>query len=221
MRKEKLMLMKLEMERVSKVYSGRTVFRDLSYSFVPGKSYVIAGANGSGKSTLLRILCGLLRPTSGKIIMETGGKNLNLPHERGAYLGYISPDLNLYDQLSPLENLSFFASLKGIAPSRTQFLELLADVQLKEHMDLKVAAFSTGMKQRLKLAYALLHRPQILLLDEPATNLDLRGKELVESIILRQREKGIVVMASNEGVEVEKYGEGIVNLDAAPVGAGT
>ncbi len=214
--------MKFEIERLAKAYNGCTIFKDLSYQFTPGKSYVIAGPNGSGKSTLLRILGGLIRPTAGKITMEIEGKTLQHPHERGQYLGYISPDLNLYDQLSAFENLSFFASLKGVDLSRAHILSLLGEVQLKEHTDQKVASFSTGMKQRLKLAYALLHKPVILLLDEPTTNLDSRGKELVERIIFRQRDKGIVVMASNEPGEVEKYGEeGIVSLDAQPVGAGT
>ncbi len=213
--------MKFKMERLAKAYSGRTIFKDLSYQFTPGKSYMIAGANGSGKSTLLRILGGLIRPTAGKITMEIHGRALEHPHERGQYLGYISPDLNLYDQLTAFENLSFFASLKGVDLSRDHIIALLAEVQLKENTEQKVAAFSTGMKQRLKLAYALLHQPLILLLDEPTTNLDHRGKEMVERIIIRQREKGIVVIASNEPEEVEKYGEGIISLDAQPVGAGT
>ena len=213
--------MKFEIEQLAKAYNGCTIFKDLSYQFTPGKSYVIAGANGSGKSTLLRILGGLIRPTAGKITMEIEGKTLQHPHERGQYLGYISPDLNLYDQLSAFENLSFFASLKGIDSGRERMLALLGEVQLQEHSDQTVAAFSTGMKQRLKLAYALLHQPLILLLDEPTTNLDQWGKELVERIILRQRHKGIVIMASNEPGEVEKYGEGIVSLDGQPVGTGT
>ena len=221
MQRERLTLMIIEVERISKVFNGRTIFKNLSYRFAPGKSYVIAGANGSGKSTVLRILAGLIQPSAGVITMEVEGKLLQHPHERGQYLGYISPDLNLYNQLSAFENLYFFASLKGMEPSRDSILALLTEVQLKGYAEQSVASFSTGMKQRLKLAYALLHQPAMLLLDEPATNLDQQGKELVEKIIYRQRDKGIVIMASNEPGEVEKYGEGIVCLDVQPVGVGT
>jgi len=215
------MIIRFEMEKISKSFNGRAIFKDLSFSFLPGKSYVIAGANGSGKSTLLRILCGLLRPTAGKVILEIEGKLLQHPHERGRYLGYLSFDLNLYERLTALENLSFFASLKGLNLKKNDFLELLEKVQLKEQAELNVAAFSTGMKQRLKLAFALLHRPAILLLDEPTANLDKRGKELVEEIICGQKQRGMVIVASNEPAEVEKYGEGILSLGSEPLGPGT
>jgi len=202
----------IELHKVTKKYGRRTVFKALSGRFVPGKSYVISGPNGSGKSTLLRIICGLLRPSSGEVQLQVEGRSIKETCERGTYIGYLSPELNLYDRLTAFENLAFFASLKGLAVDESYIEELLERVQLERFTHLATGTFSSGMKQRLKLAFALLHRPPVLILDEPTTNLDDRGKKLVAELIGEQRHRGMAIIASNEPGEVEKYGQEIYSL---------
>lgn len=211
---------KIELHGVGKTYNGRPVLRGLDGNFLPGKSYVIAGPNGSGKSTLLRIICGLTRPSSGEVRVVAEGKHLKEAHEKGTLMGYLSPELNLYERLTAYENLFFFASLKGAAPGENEIAELLEKVQLKPYMHFNAGTFSSGMKQRLKLAFVLLNHPPVLLLDEPSTNLDEAGKKLVEELVREQQQRGTVILASNEPGEVEKFGQEKILLGAGSQGTG-
>ncbi len=211
---------KIELHRVGKAFNGCPVFSNFSSSFLPGMSYVIAGPNGSGKSTLLRIICGLSRPSSGDVRVEVEGKLLNGTHEKGRFMGYLSPDLNLYDRLTAFENLFFFASLRGTIAAEQDIVNLLDRVQLKPFIHRQAGAFSSGMKQRLKLAFAVLQHPPVLLLDEPSTNLDNNGREMVEELIDTQRQEGTVISASNEPGEVEKYRQEIFFMGEEPQSAG-
>ncbi len=204
---------KIKLHEVGKNYNGHPVFHNISGIFGPGKSYVVAGPNGSGKSTLLRIICGLLRPSAGEVRVEVNGALLDQTHNRGQFMGYLSPYINLYDRLTAHENLSFFAALRGIALKEEDLAELLDRVRLKPFLHRRLGAFSSGMQQRMKLAYALLHRPPVLLLDEPSTSLDDEGKKMLAAVIATQRKLGTAIIATNEGEEVEKYGEEIIHLD--------
>ncbi len=200
----------VNIKNLCKSYGYRKLFAGLNIT-VPDKSVlVVLGHNGAGKSTLLRIISGLVPATSGRVEVVLGGRVLSAS-ERRMRMGLVSPDLELYAELTALENLEFFAGVRGIPFSREAAGELLESVGLKGRGRDYVGTYSSGMKQRLKFAYALLHDPYFLVLDEPTSNLDEQGIAMVDGVIRRQREKGIVILATNEPREVS-YADQTVSL---------
>ena len=199
---------KLIIDKVSKNFPGRKIFSKISAEVDTGDSLVITGPNGSGKSTLLRIICGLLSPSAGKVTLQVGGSSLSRVEIR-PFLGLVSPDLILYDELTALENLSFFGIVSGHSLSEDELNDRLSDVGLQGRGDDIVGSYSSGMRQRLKYCLALMRNPLLLLLDEPTANLDDNGKELVDRVI--KKHQGILVIATNEKSEWA-YGKKIINL---------
>jgi heme exporter protein A len=143
----------------------------------------------------------LLRPTRGRVVVSVEGKPLPLESRR-EWLGMVAPDLVLYPELTALENLQFFERVRGREPRAAELSALLERVGLAGRGDDLVGTFSSGMRQRLKYAFALAHRPKLLLLDEPTANLDVAGVSMVEGVIAEQRERGVLVLATNEPDEV-------------------
>ena len=175
-------------------YGRRTLFSAVDADVPPGRCLVVTGANGAGKSTLLKIIAGLLRPESGTVAFD------------GAR-GYAAPDVQLYGELTGLENLAFFARLRGVpdAPGES----LLAEVGLARGRgrDL-VSAYSSGMRQRLKLAVSRVGDPPLLLWDEPTATLDGAGKARADDILTRHRaDGGLAVVATNDPAEAERWGD--------------
>ena len=200
----------LEVNDLSKHYTGTLLFKDITFGLHPGEVLSITGWNGSGKSTLLRIIAGLVRPTSGKVEMFFQGEPI--PKEsRRRFVGMAAPAFSLYDELTALENLEFFCKVRGIAYERKGCLAMMEQTGLSENAQKLCRNYSSGMKQRLKLAQALLHNPPLLLLDEPGCNLDSKGMEVVEKIISAQRQRGMTIIASNEKREVD-HGDRVINL---------
>jgi len=200
----------LEVSDLCKHYSETLLFKDISFELHPGEVLAITGWNGSGKSTLLRIIAGLVRPTTGKVEMFFKGESI--PKEsRRRFLGMVAPAFSLYEELTALENLEFFCKVRGIAYDRKSCLAMMERTGLSENAHKLCRNYSSGMKQRLKLAQALLHSPPLLLLDEPGCNLDSKGMKIVENIIAAQRQLGMTVIASNEKREVD-YGDRVINL---------
>jgi heme exporter protein A len=200
----------LKLSNICKHYTQTLLFEDISFELHPGEIMAITGWNGSGKSTLLRIIAGLVRPSLGQVEMFFKGESI--PKEsRRRFLGMVAPALSLYDELTALENLEFFCKVRGIACDHKSCLDLMERVGLTENAHKLCRNYSSGMKQRLKLAQALLHNPPLLLLDEPGCNLDSKGMEVVEEVISKQRQLGMTVIASNEKREVD-YGDRIINL---------
>jgi heme exporter protein A len=199
---------RLIIEGLAKRYPGRPVFSGISAVIDRGRKLVIAGPNGSGKSTLLRIICGFVRPSRGRVWFERENSELTRTEIR-PYVGLVSPDLVLYDELTAFENLSFFAGLAGERPSEQELSSRLSGVGLEGRGHDLVSSYSSGMKQRLKYCLALLRNPEILLLDEPTANLDEAGKALAAETI--RSFEGILVMATNEKSELE-YGDEIIRL---------
>lgn len=193
-------------------YGARTVFAGVDFTLGAGEVLVVSGANGSGKSTLLRLLAGLQPPTAGHIAYSYGGQQYD-PRDALHLIGWVAPDLFLYRELSARENLRFFAAVRRIAPDDSAIDALLAEVGLAGRGDDRLAAYSSGMAQRLRYAYALLHRPPVLLLDEPTVTLDERGAEVVDRVIARQRRHGIVVIATNDPREL-RYGDLVLKIGA-------
>jgi heme exporter protein A len=170
-------------------------------SFVLGGPGVVAitGANGSGKSTLLRIVAGLLRATRGTVTLTMDGCAI-APAARRCWVGYAAPGLSFYDELSVEENLVFAAEARGLdAPAAAAAAAAaLARVGLDSRAGDRVPALSSGMMQRLRIAFALLHRPPVLLLDEPGSHMDDQGRATLAGLVEQERRAGLVLIATND-----------------------
>lgn len=183
---------------------GRLVlFRDMAFTLREGASVAITGANGSGKSTLLRILLGLLTPTVGEVTLQLDGTPVERA-ERPQQMGLVAPYLGVYDALSAAENLAFLARARRLPDAEARIEEVLAQVGLANRADDAVGTYSSGMRQRVKVAAALLHRPPVLLLDEPSTNLDAPGRAMIEAVQQEHLSRGgLLVVATNHATEAE------------------
>lgn len=162
----------VELRDVSKSFSGRPALRGITLSIEDGEFLVIAGENGSGKSTLLRIICGLLIPDEGEVRvfgLDTVREWKRLARRIGVVL---ANERSLYWKLTGLENLEVFAGIYGVKDGRERALELLERLNLTEAKDRLVEEYSTGMRRKLLLAKALIHDPELLLLDEVLNGLD-------------------------------------------------
>lgn len=195
-------MLEIRATNLAKRFGRRRVFSDINIELTVGDSLAVVGPNGSGKSTLLAILLGLLRPTKGKVEYFLDGKILD-EQEARRRVALVAPYLNLYDQLSAEENLKFFATVSGNCITGKRIEELLTSVGLQRRGADLVSAYSSGMKQRLKYAVALLNEPEVLFLDEPTSSLDDQGKKLVGEIIESHRSKCIIVLATNEREEYD------------------
>lgn len=195
-------MLSLEVKQLTKTYNRRTVFTDLSFNHTQGV-LGIAGANGSGKSTLMKCLAFLLRPKRGKIHWKRGSTSL-IKESVKPLISYAAPYINLYSELSAIENLEFIWEASGKINDHTSILETLQFVQMEEYGDQLFKQLSTGQQQRIKLASALVRDSEILFLDEPGSNLDEKGHELVSNIVQLQKKKGtLVILASNDPKEIE------------------
>jgi heme exporter protein A len=168
----------LRFDSLRRRFGRLAVLRGVSASVESGQLLLVTGPNGSGKSTLLRCLAGLLAPDAGTIDYQEDGQARDA-RERRLRIGYVAPDLALYAELSVAENLAFFSRLRGIPAERGT--ELLGRLGLPPGR--LAGALSSGMRQRLRWAWALLHRPVVLLLDEPFQNLDAAGESAVRSLL--------------------------------------
>ncbi len=182
-------------------FGRRRLFDALTVEVVPGAPLAVVGANGSGKSTLLRLFAGLLAPTGGEVRLEVGGRRVPL-EEVPRTVGFVAPALHLYDALTARETLRFLAQARGLPEREARIAATLDLVGLGDRVDEPVAAFSTGMRQRLRIATALLHDPPVLLLDEPGATLDAAGRSLVSAVVGDARR--IVVVATNEPAEASQ-----------------
>jgi heme exporter protein A len=174
----------IELVGLRRVYGDRAALDGIDLEVAAGTSLVVLGPNGAGKTTLIRILATLLRPTGG----EVNVLGCKLPDEawklRGK-IGYLGHEPLLYRDLTGRENLRFHAKLHGITGARAdaRIEELLSAVNLAHRGDERTYEFSAGMRQRLAICRCVLHEPDLLLLDEPDSNLDIEGREIAKTLI--------------------------------------
>ncbi len=187
---------------VAKRYDARVVFRGLSGVADPGEVLTLTGPNGSGKSTLLTILCGLLRPTRGTVEYVEGGEVLARDDWRKR-IGIVAPAMGVYEELTAMENLRFYARVRGLGPAEARCRECLEMVGLDPSRETTIRGYSTGMLQRVKIAQAMLHSPPVLFLDEPGSNLDPVGQDWLEGFVRDTVAAGrTVVLATNDRREM-------------------
>jgi heme exporter protein A len=174
----------IELRGLRRDFGDRTALGGISARLEPGESLAVLGPNGSGKSTLLRILAGLLRPSGGEASV-LGCALPNETHRLRGRVGYLGHAPLLYRDLSPRENLALAAALHRLDPaaSESRIERLLESVGMSVRGDDRVAELSAGMKQRIDICRAVLHEPELLLLDEPDAHLDADARLLVEPLI--------------------------------------
>lgn len=199
------------LKNVRKNFGPLLVFDSISFELSVGDSLAITGRNGSGKSTLVKIIAGLLSQSSGEVTYQLNGKKID-KLDWFKYVGFVAPYLQIYDEFSGYENLEMLAKIRGLKNYKDKIYEILSRVNLFSRKDDLVRGYSSGMKQRLKYALALLHEPPLLILDEPTSNLDPEGVEMVWTIAEEQKRKGILIIATNEPGEL-KVCEKVINLD--------
>ena len=170
-------------ENVSKLFGAFAALRQVSAELEAGKCYVLVGENGAGKSTLLRILAGLLRPSHGNVRVFGDSE----PHDVRERIGYMSHAAMLYDEFTGEENLRYFASLYAgrecLSPA-----DALRQVGLDPELKRPVGQYSQGMRQRASLARVLLAQPELLLLDEPFSNMDVESVRQMVDLLARFRQ---------------------------------
>jgi heme exporter protein A len=194
--------MNLILSNITKEFNRRPIFRDISFELNALDSLVITGRNGAGKSTLIKIIAGVLSPTRGTVEYH-GANGVLSPDDVRDTLGLVSPYLQLYDEFSALENLRYLSRIRSNSVRVEEESErLLRQFGLWEKRADHVRTYSSGMKQRLKFVFALLHKPALLLLDEPTSNLDAEGVDVVRQIVEEQKRTGILVVATNDESEV-------------------
>lgn len=187
----------IKTHKLSKVFGTRRAVDNVSIEVPQGAFLSIFGPNGAGKTTLLRILSTLSRATSGTATLM-GVDLKEEPDKARDHIGLISHNAMLYPDLSAEQNLLLYAKLYGVVDPEARVMELLEAVELKHRRLDVVRTFSRGMTQRLSIARALIHDPDVVFLDEPYSGLDPHAVEIFDDLIQRQREGRTFVMVSHD-----------------------
>ncbi len=193
-------------QSLSKSFGRRLIFKDINFNWADNGIFGILGPNGSGKSTLVKIIAGLIATSSGKISHKNSSGEI-ISENLHNHIGFVSPYLILYEEFSAWENLKIFAQIRGINFNEEKLLNYLQQFLLDNRKDDLVKTYSSGMKQRLKFVFALQHSPDVLIFDEPTSNLDEDGKKVVYKIIQEESKNRIVIIASNEIKDIELCNE--------------
>ena len=193
--------MHIQLEQTGKKYNREWIFRGLSYTFTAGKKYAITGPNGSGKSTLLQTIAGSTVLSEGNIKYSTAGQEL-APEHAFKNLSICAPYLTLIEEMTALEFLAFHESFKSFIPGNTPST-ILETIGLSAAANKQIRYYSSGMKQRLKLAQAIFSDVPVLFLDEPCTNLDESGFALYKSLIKDYAAHKLIIVSSNDQAEYD------------------
>ena len=204
----------LEIKGLKKNFD-RPAIDGLDLSVRAGEFYALLGPNGAGKTTTLRIVAGLLRPDAGSV-QVFGIDALANPIEAKRLIAWVSDEPMIYDKLTPLEYLEFVAGLWGIeaATAEARAVELIDWLGLAPHADERCQTFSKGMRQKVALAGALIHEPQLLILDEPLTGLDAGSARQVKNVLVERVRGGVTVIMTSHILEIaERMAERIGVID--------
>jgi len=195
-----------------KQFGRFAALRGVTAQFSSGKLYVIVGDNGAGKTTLLRTIAGLSQQSRGTISVLGNREIKNVR----AQIGYMAHPSLLYDEMSGMENLTYFAGLYGLPQSRCR--EVIIAVKLDPELDRPVGQYSQGMRQRMSLARAILNDPQLLLLDEPFSNVDVNSARQMAALLGHMRDQGktIFVVTHQPGL-LESIADEFVWMEAGKI----
>ena len=196
-----------------KFFGRFAALRDISASFAPGRLYVVLGDNGAGKSTLLRVVAGLMEPSQGSFTL-LGAKKVRDVANRVGYMGHAPL---LYDELNGMENLRYFAGLYGLQNDDVSRKAMLT-VGLDPDLARRVGQYSQGMRQRLSLARAVLHDPELILLDEPFSNVDVRSARDMAAVLGRVRDQGkTIFVVTHQAQLMEGVADEFVHMAAGQI----
>ena len=191
--------MKIKLSNAGKRFNREWIFRNADLEFSSSSSYAITGPNGSGKSTMLQCIGGMLQLSEGAI--EYSVNNKQLPSEKAyTQISFSAPYLDLVEEMTLVEFLQFHNQFKSFILDRT-IKDIVEEVGLKAAADKQIRFYSSGMKQRVKLAQAIYSDSSIVLLDEPATNLDTKGIDLYHSLVEKYCDDRLLIVCSNDEVE--------------------
>ena len=199
--------------------------RGISLTVKPGEIFGLLGPNGAGKSTTLRMIAGLMHPEKGSIEV-CGADTLRQPETARGHVGYLSTDLNVYNRFTPRELLRIFGEFQGVeaAVAERRGLHLLGKLELDDFADVKMEGFSSGQRQKVGIARALLHDPKVVVFDEPTTGLDvLTAKTVLDLLKLMREEQRTVIVSTHVLPMVEQVCDrvgiifdGVLHGDAPP-----
>jgi ABC-type multidrug transport system ATPase subunit len=203
----------IELQNLVKFFGRFAALRGISHSFLPGRLYVVVGDNGVGKSTLLRVVAGLTEPSQGSVTL-LGSKNLREVARRVGYMGHAPL---LYDELNGMENLRYFAGLYGISQDSV-CRDAMRQVGLDDALERRVGQYSQGMRQRLSLARAVQHDPELMLLDEPFSNVDVHSARDMAAILGRVRDRGkTIFVVTHQAALMEEVADEFVQMAAGKI----
>ena len=207
--------MELMLDQIMKQYSGTTAVNRISVDLQPGVIGLL-GANGAGKTTLMRMICGILKPTSGTICLKNGSETLMASDEMYRdVLGYLPQDFGYYPNFTGKDFLMYMAALKGIdkLTAKRKCEELLKTVNLEKAANKKIKTYSGGMKQRLGIAQAVLNNPKILILDEPTAGLDPKERVRFRNLIAELGKDAIVILSTHIVSDVEHIADRVLMME--------
>lgn len=202
--------MTIALNKAGKRFNRDWIFKNLSYQFESGNSYAIIGSNGSGKSTLLQTISGSMLLNDGRCEWNNGKE---IPSEKiYSHISYCAPYLELIEEMTLLEFLGFHQNFKSFLPDITP-QKIIEDLGMQAAAGKRIQQFSSGMKQRAKLAQCIYSNTAIVILDEPCTNLDQQGIELYYSLIENYCKNRLVLVGSNDPVEYKFCNHQLSMLD--------
>lgn len=201
--------MRIQLQQAGKRFNRDWIFRNFTADFNSGNSYAITGPNGSGKSTLLQTISGSLGISEGSIEWEKENKRIE-PENIYAEISIVAPYLEVVEEMTPVEFLEFHFSFKP-KKSNISIQEIIEEVELDKAAQKQIRFFSSGMKQRIKLAQAIFSESSILLLDEPCTNFDVQGFKLYQNLISKYCSSKIIIVSSNDENEYA-FCKNIINI---------
>jgi len=203
--------MTIQLNDAGKRFNRDWIFRHVTYAFQEGRSYAITGPNGSGKSTLLQAIAGSMNMSEGTCEWTFGDRKLE-DAETYKYISIVAPYLEVIEEMSVKEFLSFHASFKPLL-SEITIDEIIKIIGLEKAADKQIRYYSSGMKQRVKLAQAIFSDAPIILLDEPCTNLDKTGYDLYHHLIKNYCSNKLIIVSSNDENEMDFCEERVSIMD--------